>query len=98
MTENASCCPTDSSRSTLTQLRCQTYTRRRLLVDCQIKIASMQFLSVVCGKSVILPCPRNAWHFGYEFRSRIPIPIKKLMHFLILIGITPGDVWQFQNG
>jgi hypothetical protein len=48
----------------------------------------MQFSSIGCGKSVILPCLQNAWHFGYEILSRIPIPIKNLMHFLIGIGIT----------
>jgi hypothetical protein len=56
--------------------------------DFQIKIASMQFLSVGGGKSVILPCLRNYWHFGAASCSRIPIPIKKLMRFLIGIGIT----------
>jgi hypothetical protein len=37
----------------------------------------MQFLSAGCGKSVILPCRRNAWHFGAASLSRIPIPIEK---------------------
>jgi hypothetical protein len=47
----------------------------------------MQFFAAGCGKSVILPCRRNAWHFGYELRPRISIPIKKLRRLLIGIGI-----------
>jgi hypothetical protein len=47
----------------------------------------MQFLSIGCGKNVILPCRRNAWHCGAISDRAVQFQLK-INAFFIGIGIT----------